>query len=54
MFKFYKSSSKFTVKVTCLKSMHFLIGKVRTQRTHIRKTRMPMSYSEKFMANVKK
>ena len=54
MLKFYKSRSKFTVKVTCLKSMALPYWKGQDIRNTYAKYESPISYSEKAMADVQK
>ena len=54
MLKFYKSRSKVTVKVTCLKSMALSYWKGLDIRHIYVKYERPISYSEEVMANVQK
>ena len=51
MFKLYKSRSKFTVKVTCLKSM---VPLERYGDKEYVKYKHPVSYTKKVKANVQK
>ena len=52
MFKFYKSMSKFTVKVTCLKCMVPLERYEHKEK--YAKYERPVSYSKKNIVNIEK
>ena len=54
MLNFFKSRSKFTVKVTCLKSMTLSYWKSQDIRNTYGNYKLPISYCEKVISNVQK